>query len=75
MKVKKQQKKATVRPSVQSVAADLSQHEAQCAERWRTIFNETNELKQEVKSINLQLKAGLGILVVGMGSILSAQLF
>jgi hypothetical protein len=49
--MKKQQKKATARPSVQSVAADLSQHEAQCAERWRTIFNETSDLKQEVKSI------------------------
>ncbi len=73
--MKKQQKKAIAKPTVQSVSSDLSEHEAQCTERWKTIFNETSELKDEVKSINLQLKAGLGILVLGMGSILSAQLF
>ena len=63
------------KPTVASVHTDLKSHEKMCEERWKTIFNETADLKQEIRSVNLQLKAGLGILVVGMGSILSAQLF
>jgi len=63
------------KPTVASVHTDLKSHEKMCEERWKTIFNETADLKHEIKSVNLQLKAGLGILVVGMGSILSAQLF
>ena len=63
------------KPTVASVHTDLKSHEKMCEERWKTIINETADLKQEIRSVNLQLKAGLGILVVGMGSILSAQLF
>jgi len=63
------------KPTVASVHTDLKSHEKMCEERWKTIFNETADLKQEIRSVNLQLKAGLGILVIGMGSILSAQLF
>jgi hypothetical protein len=63
------------KPTVASVHTDLKSHEKMCEERWKTIFNETADLKHEIRSVNLQLKAGLGILVVGMGSILSAQLF
>ena len=63
------------KPTVASVHTDLKSHEKMCEERWKTIFNETADLKQEMRSVNLQLKAGLGILVIGMGSILSAQLF
>ena len=63
------------KPTVASVHTDLKSHEKMCEERWKTIFNETADLKHEIRSVNIQLKAGLGILVVGMGSILSAQLF
>ena len=63
------------RKTANDVASDLRVHEKMCEERWKTIFNETSDLKHEIRSVNIQLKAGLGILVVGMGSILSAQLF
>lgn len=63
------------KPTVASVYTDLKSHEKMCEERWKTIFNETSDLKHEIRSVNIQLKAGLGILVIGMGSILSAQLF
>lgn len=63
------------KPTVASVHTDLKSHEKMCEERWKTIFNETADLKHDIRSVNLQLKAGLGILVIGMGSILSAQLF
>ena len=63
------------KPTVASVHTDLKSHEKMCEERRKTIFNETADLKHEIRSVNLQLKAGLGILVIGMGSILSAQLF
>ena len=60
---------------IQDLEVQFKVHETQCEERWKTIFNETSDLKHEIRSVNIQLKAGLGILVVGMGSILSAQLF
>ena len=47
------------KPTVASVHTDLKSHEKMCEERWKTIFNETADLKHEIRSVNLQLKAGL----------------
>ena len=48
----------TSKPTVQSVSSDLKSHEAQCAERWKTIFRETEEIKTEVADLNKTLKIG-----------------
>ena len=51
----------TNKPTVQSVSSDLKSHEAQCAERWKTIFRETEDIKTEVADLNKTLKmAGFG---------------
>tara|TARA_B100000902_G_C26579436_1_gene560420 strand:+ start:56 stop:274 length:219 start_codon:yes stop_codon:yes gene_type:complete len=46
----------TNKPTVQSVSSDLKSHEAQCAERWKTIFRETEEIKAEVAYLNKTLR-------------------
>ena len=43
------------RTTVQSVASDLKSHEAKCEERWKTIFKETAEIKQEMNDLNKTL--------------------
>tara|TARA_R100001086_G_scaffold221701_1_gene139024 strand:+ start:968 stop:1198 length:231 start_codon:yes stop_codon:yes gene_type:complete len=42
--------------TVQSVASDLEKHEAKCEERWKTIFRETSEIKEEVSDLHKTLR-------------------
>ena len=44
------------KPTVQSVSSQLNSHEAKCEERWKTIFKETAEIKQEMSNLNGTLK-------------------
>tara|TARA_R100001369_G_scaffold11729_1_gene25519 strand:+ start:930 stop:1142 length:213 start_codon:yes stop_codon:yes gene_type:complete len=46
----------TVRKTVTQVDASLKIHEAQCAERWKTAFNNFAEIKEEIENINSTLK-------------------
>ncbi len=47
------------RNTVQSVASDLKSHEAKCEERWKTIFKETAEIKQEMNDLNGTLRMAM----------------
>ena len=47
------------KPTVQSVSSQLNSHEAKCEERWKTIFKETAEIKQEMNDLNGTLKMAL----------------
>ena len=47
------------RNTVQSVASDLKSHEAKCEERWKTIFKETAEIKQEMNDLNKTLRIAM----------------
>ena len=49
----------TSRTTVQSVASDLKSHEAKCEERWKTIFKETAEIKQEMNDLNKTLRMAM----------------
>ncbi len=67
----------TSKPTVQSVSSDLKSHEAQCAERWKKIFRETEEIKTEVEDLNKTLKMAvfgcfgfLGTLLIALISII-----
>jgi len=56
------------RMTMNQVAADLVRHEAVCAERWLEILN-------RVKRVEIFIVATLVTLLLGMGSILTGQLF
>jgi len=49
----------TNKTTVQSVASDLKSHEAKCEERWKTIFRETAEIKQEMNDLNKTLRIAM----------------
>ena len=46
----------TSRKTASDVHSDLKSHEAKCEERWKTIFKETAEIKQEMSNLNGSLK-------------------
>jgi len=51
------------RATTEQVAANLHAHEVKCEERWKTIFKETNEIKEEIAGLNKTIRAGtLGLL-------------
>jgi len=54
-----QTRKMASRTTVQSVASDLKSHEAKCEERWKTIFRETAEIKQEMNDLNKTLRIAM----------------
>ena len=47
------------RTTVQSVASDLKSHEAKCEERWKSIFKETAEIKEEMNDLNKTLRMAM----------------
>ena len=46
----------TSRKTASDGHSDLKSHEAKCEERWKTIFKETAEIKQEMSNLNGTLK-------------------
>ena len=47
---------AKARPTTADVAANLHAHEVKCEERWKTIFSETADIKEEISNINQTIK-------------------
>lgn len=51
------------RATTAEVAANLHAHEVKCEERWKTIFSETKDIKEEIAAINKTIRlATLSIL-------------
>jgi hypothetical protein len=49
----------TNRKTAHDVSADLRAHEAKCEERWKTIFSETADIKQEMNELNNTLRLAM----------------
>ena len=71
-------KKMTNRKTAHDVSADLRAHEAKCEERWKTIFAETAEIKQEMNELNATIKmaafGGFGFMATLLVAILTGVL-
>jgi hypothetical protein len=49
--------------TTEQVAANLHAHEVKCEERWKTIFKETSEIKDEIAALNKIIRtASFGLL-------------
>jgi hypothetical protein len=68
----------TNRKTAHDVSADLRAHEAKCEERWKTIFAETAEIKQEMNELNATIKmaafGGFGFMATLLVAILTGVL-
>ena len=56
------------------VAANLHAHEVKCEERWKTIFKETGEIKEEISGINKTIRVATFGLLSFAGAIILALL-
>ena len=65
---------AKPRPTTADVAANLHAHEVKCEERWKTIFSETADIKQEMASINQTIRMATFGLFGFIGTLLIALL-
>ena len=52
------------RKTAADVHLELSVHEKECAERWKTDFNKFSDLEQNIKDLESKLSNGLTTLVV-----------
>lgn len=49
--------------TTEQVAANLHAHEVRCEERWKTIFSETSEIKDQITDLHKTIRTGtLGLL-------------
>jgi len=64
----------TSRKTASDVHSDLKSHEAKCEERWKTIFKETAEIKQEMNDLNGTLKMAVFGIFGFMATLLIASL-
>ena len=51
--------KMSNRKTAHDVDASLKSHEAKCEERWKSIFKETAEIKQEMNDLNGTLRMAM----------------
>ena len=65
---------AKARPTTADVAANLHAHEVKCEERWKTIFSETADIKEEISNINQTIKMATFGLFGFIGALLIAIL-
>jgi len=60
------------KPTAATVHTELIRHETECAERWKTNFNQLNDLKQDIAFIRNWMLGGIATLGLTMlGYILS----
>ena len=63
------------RKTAQDVHLELSVHEAECQQRWKTAFNKFEEIDCDVKEIRTRLESGtrtiIGLLVVLLTSFIT----
>ena len=52
------------RKTAADVHLELSVHEKECAERWKTAFNKFSDLEQNIKDLESKMSNGLTTLVV-----------
>ena len=52
------------RKTAADVYLELSVHEKECAERWKTAFNKFSDLEQNIKDLESKMSNGLTTLVV-----------
>jgi len=60
----------STRKTANDVSSDLKIHEAQCAERWRSMFKKTDDLQGSVQSMKTWLLAGLTTIIISLMAII-----
>jgi len=60
--------------TTEQVAASLHAHEVQCEERWKTIFSETSDIKDQITDLHKTIRTGTFGLLGFAGALIIALL-
>jgi len=55
---------------VRDIEIELSQHEAQCEERWKTTFNRLMDIEEGIKRMESRLIMGAGSMILFLSGVI-----
>ena len=55
---------------VRDIEIELSQHEAQCEERWKTTFNRLMDIEEGIKRMESRLIMGAGSMILFLAGVI-----
>jgi len=55
---------------VRELEVEMSTHEAQCEERWKTTFNRLQDIEDHLKRIETRIMLGAGSLIVFLAGVI-----
>jgi len=59
---------------VRDIEIELSQHEAQCEERWKTTFNRLMDIEEGIKRMESRLIVGAGSMILFLAGVIVSLL-
>lgn len=59
---------------VRDIEIELSQHEAQCEERWKTTFNRLMDIEEGIKRMENRLIMGAGSMILFLAGVIVSLL-
>ena len=59
---------------VREIEIEMSQHEAQCEERWKTTFNRLMEIEDGIKQMESRLIVGAGSMILFLAGVIVSLL-
>lgn len=59
---------------VREIEIEMSQHEAQCEERWKTTFNRLMDIEEGIKHMENRLLMGAGSMILFLAGVIVSLL-
>lgn len=59
---------------VREIEIEMSQHEAQCEERWKTTFNRLMDIEEGIKRMENRLLMGAGSMILFLAGVIVSLL-
>lgn len=55
---------------IRNIEIEMSQHEVQCEERWKTTFNRLMEIEESIRRIESKIMVGAGSLILFLAGVI-----
>ena len=55
---------------IRHIEMELSQHEVQCEERWKTTFNRLGEIEESIRRVESKIMVGAGSLILFLAGVI-----
>ena len=67
-------KMSNIEDRVREIEIEMSQHEAQCEERWKTTFNRLMDIEEGIKRMENRLIMGAGSMILFLAGVIVSLL-